>query len=455
MTNLWLPSIILGVLCAVAAVTYFSITYRKFGYIISPFNVPIFIMFGTLILIPVFATSDDAWKAIWIDDADEMSHYLAASANINLFGALLFFMVLVLLMALRKQNVQAPARGRLATFLKTVESINPRVINLACILCIVTFLSCCIIFNDGTFPLLNGKRSFYYETAISPFYQAANACLAALALYYGFTTIRHRKGVGWLAAIVVCQLLSASRGSLLTDTLAPIGVFALSFTNDESKRKKTVRRNSGILLPALLLIVLLLGLEIQSVRSGGGIGDASDLLNEFANGNTFSDVRDGALILRGFDEQYNGVPIMGLTYLAGLLTFIPASLSPLRQAWSWGRFTANSLVGLETVHFGFRGGWFMEAYVNFDIVGIIITAILLALLLYWMEGQYQSKLLMSQSNDATKIVLVLAVAKMAFASLICTTSVIELYSTLALIFFLLAASWAAKVFRDKRASSAN
>lgn len=82
-------------------------------------------------------------------------------------------------------------------------------------------------------------------------------------------------------------------------------------------------------------------------------------------GNTFSDFRDGALIVRQFHFVLNDSFLYGLTYFAGFLSFIPSSLSPFRLDWSWGRFSTNMLNGWTGEHFGLRGGQFMESYINF------------------------------------------------------------------------------------------
>ncbi len=90
-------------------------------------------------------------------------------------------------------------------------------------------------------------------------------------------------------------------------------------------------------------------------------------------GNSFSDTRDFALVLSFWDGQH----FYGLTYLAGLLAFIPRALSPFRDHWAIGVVTATMAGFSPTEHPGLRPGVFGEAYLNFGLVGVVLAGVLM------------------------------------------------------------------------------
>ena len=119
------------------------------------------------------------------------------------------------------------------------------------------------------------------------------------------------------------------------------------------------------------------------MRDGGHINGFGKLFNDIAYGNTFSDVRDGAYVLYGFDQKYDSF-LYGKNYLADLMSFIPSSISHFRSTWSYGAFSTNTLFGWEG-HYGLRGGWFLQPYINFGYMGVIIVGILYALIISYLE----------------------------------------------------------------------
>lgn len=130
---------------------------------------------------------------------------------------------------------------------------------------------------------------------------------------------------------------------------------------------------SAVLVPAALLVA--------SFRGGNDITQETinfeDMVSEFLYGNQFSDIRDFAWILSGFDGNY----LWGKTYFAGYTPFVPAFLSEFRQQWGWGRWSTE-VAGLDPLlHGGLRSGLFSEAYFNFGPVFMTILAILFGLFL--------------------------------------------------------------------------
>jgi oligosaccharide repeat unit polymerase len=94
-------------------------------------------------------------------------------------------------------------------------------------------------------------------------------------------------------------------------------------------------------------------------------------------GNSFSDTRDFALVLSFWDGQY----LLGKTYLAAIIAFIPRSLSTFRDTWSYGVVTATMAGYKPTEHPGLRIGRFGEAYLNFGLVGVALLGIFVGIVI--------------------------------------------------------------------------
>jgi len=105
-------------------------------------------------------------------------------------------------------------------------------------------------------------------------------------------------------------------------------------------------------------------------------------------GNSYSDTRDFAVVLGFWDGHY----FYGLTYLAGLMAFVPRFLSSFRDKWSYGVVTAT-LVGFKpTEHPGLRIGLFGEAYLNFGLLGVILVGLSVGYMLRWMDLSIKAQL---------------------------------------------------------------
>ncbi|MGV1754525.1 O-antigen polymerase [Agrobacterium sp. CG674] len=89
-------------------------------------------------------------------------------------------------------------------------------------------------------------------------------------------------------------------------------------------------------------------------------------------GNNFSDFRDYAWILSGFDGRF----YHGMTYLAGYMALVPSFISEFRNDFRMGIIT-STLAGLDPqFHAGLRPTLFGEAYLNFGISGVVFIATL-------------------------------------------------------------------------------
>ena len=88
-------------------------------------------------------------------------------------------------------------------------------------------------------------------------------------------------------------------------------------------------------------------------------------------GNSFSDTRDFALVL----SFWNGYHFWGMTYLAGIIAFVPRFLSPFRDTWALGVVTATMAGYSPLEHPGLRVGLFGEAFLNFGLMGVFLLSI--------------------------------------------------------------------------------
>ncbi|MCZ4224377.1 O-antigen polymerase [Pedobacter rhodius] len=122
-------------------------------------------------------------------------------------------------------------------------------------------------------------------------------------------------------------------------------------------------------------IVLVLGIGMSSVRAGeldtslilAGLGD------QILFGNSYSDLRDFAWVFAYWDHAL----LLGKTYLAGFMSFIPSFLSDFRTEWSIGKFTATTVGFDPLIHPGLRPGIFGEVFFNFGYLGVIILGVIL------------------------------------------------------------------------------
>jgi oligosaccharide repeat unit polymerase len=112
-------------------------------------------------------------------------------------------------------------------------------------------------------------------------------------------------------------------------------------------------------------------------------------------GNSFSDVRDFAVVLSFWDGKF----LWGKTYLAGLMAFVPQTLSSFRAQWSIGVVTAT-LVGFDpTSHPGLRTGISGEAYLNFGIPGVVAVGLIAGAIIRLVDSETKRALrLLPRSN---------------------------------------------------------
>jgi oligosaccharide repeat unit polymerase len=214
-----------------------------------------------------------------------------------------------------------------------------------------------LLFALGFQPFV--ARSLVFErTELRPFYnlwsQIVPLCAAGLVVY----------GAGWsrpgfVVLGIGAALLGIIGGNRTVAILTLIQV-AVILAMPRRFRNLLVVAAGGLALASAAVFTSLL--RADSSRSSNALGT-------FFFGNELTDMRDFAWILSGMDD---GQWLLGKTYIAGYLSFIPSYLMPFRETYSFGRISPL-LAGLDpTRHSGLRPPIFGEMYVNFGLPGLLI-----------------------------------------------------------------------------------
>ena len=209
-------------------------------------------------------------------------------------------------------------------------------------------------FYTGNFQ---NPRLFFMEHPIyRPIYNFVVSYFKVMVVILGAFCV-DSKNKKWALVLAVICLLGVSLGtrSSIIDSICYI---AFLFFISSGKKIKFWH---AVLFTAFVFIAVF---ALEIVRSG----HSSGVFYNIIYGNTFSDVRDFAWILSYWDFKY----IHGRTYISGIISFIPSSMSDYREIWAISRYT-NKFVGFDSlVHPGLRPGKFGEPFFNFGIIGVIL-----------------------------------------------------------------------------------
>lgn len=430
-------ALFLYVAVIISFVLYIVFKYRKRSYIISCFNISVFIYFVSYLLIPLFYFSKLSWRALGVTNIQEYRPYLDESVIINSLG------LLIMIASASFVEFGTIYKKKKAIF-KLSRYSNKIYIDIAFFITITAWYWIVYTYNNQGLPLFNGGRNFYLYQSISPVYLAANELLTIFGVYYGIRFAYEKTDLVKFILSAMTVLFTGSRASIFLSLLLPVLVIALykrkssgtMIRSKEKKRKKKAMRKMII----VVAILGILGLSLQFVRSGiQGSTKLLSLINELLYGNTFSDFRDGAFILHGYRAQYGQTRLLGRTYLAGLLSFIPTHSSSYRQIWSWGRFTTEELFGM-TGHFGLRGGNAMEAYLNFGITGVVIVSCLQGVVFGYLEKQFNYMILNEMENKIYEKYLFLFAILTLYNNLVVSSTMYNLYVDLLFLLILCSAS---------------
>lgn len=358
-------------ICLTVFIYYLIIKYNKRRYIISVFNVNLFIYAFTIFFMPIiFYFTDESWNALGIKQAVPMRYWLSKSVLINSLGFTVSLLVLMRGEFSRKKNTWIERK-----IIKLTPCINGSVLDVFFWMVIAVWYYIVFKYNH-TLPILNEGRSFYANLGISPIYLASNKIITLYTLYFGMTYINNKRNFLKFLLASFTVFSGGSRSSLLIEAITPLAIiYIYQIAKDKGRHimnnadKRRVVRKILFLLP----VIAVAGIIISLFRSGNIIG-LKLIIREAFYGNTFSDIRDGAHILKRFSEKGNSF-LYGKTYIAALISFIPSSVSNYRTIWSWGRFSTVYLFNMYN-HLGFRGGDSMEAYFNFGFLGVIFMGML-------------------------------------------------------------------------------
>ena len=349
----------------------------------------------------IFFRYNESWYALGIYRLDSMRFWLGKSLIINLIG---YSISLITLMYIEFFKIKVYHFEKYINIARI--NINDSLLNYIFWFIVVIWYYIVFRYNSGL-PMFNNSRAFFYNKSFSYIYQALNEIFVLYLLYYGIIVATKKKKYVCFIIALLTVFFQGSRSKILVQTLLPIIIWRMyvskrNYENKISVRKKIKQVNKKILI--IMPICAIVGICLGVFRADKSI-NLQTIISNFFFGNTFSDIRDGAFILKGFEAQNIGY-LYGKTYLAGVLSFLPSSISKFKHTWSWGRFTTMYLFGL-TDHFGLRGGNAMEAYINFGYFGVLAFSIGWGYILGMLENYFSRKLYLSNERINAKDYFVL------------------------------------------------
>ncbi len=211
--------------------------------------------------------------------------------------------------------------------------------------------------------LLRGRALFLQWHSLRPLF---NLTLSLYPIAFLFLAVRiiiyKEKGSAYWFAVLLCTtLLLGVRGILME------GLLTLFCVHCYSKRGR-ISLGKLILIGFCCLTVLLYLDQIRH-QSYNPLITLGMLFLQVFYGNTFSDTRDFGWILSNWNECF----VLGKTYIAGLVAFVPRFLSSFREQWSVAMFTSDLVEFNTEQHAGLRMGLFGESYMNFGLIGVAIV----------------------------------------------------------------------------------
>lgn len=339
-------------------------------YLFSPYSIVVLTFAFALLIVAPFQYNSEAWAVLGRPNAAPFWQYLDLSIGVNAAG----FALIVATMWWVERRPKPPHHP---PFIRRPPQIPIAAVAVALTCGVVIFLGCLAVV--GTIPLFGDRTVFNSQPSLRPVYNFANYLIlftTSAVVVWSFITRSWRYSFLVLAGLT-CMFFTGGRTSFLS-------VVELILLMWLYLRYRSRPLRATAVLAAGLGFVAIGGLFLASFRTGSEFDIASSLRTALY-GNTFSDVRDGAYVASAWDRYMSAEGLDGNTYLAGLMSFIPSSVSVFRESWSWGYFTTSSLFGF-TDHYGFRGGWSLEMYMNFGPAGVISAALACG----WILGRLES-----------------------------------------------------------------
>ncbi|MGU3645872.1 O-antigen polymerase [Microbacterium sp. C23T] len=400
-------------IAAVVTISYtiWKLTNRK--YLVSPYMIVIFTFAFALLIVAPFQYNDRAFQVISSTlTAGPFYSYLSLSIGVNSYG---FALIMATLWFVESRNT--PRRS--PPLVPRPPLIAITTVAVALLIGIVIFVGCLAVVR--TIPVFGDRTVFNAAASLRPVYNFANYLIffATSGLVVWSFILRSRRYILLIVVGLVCIFFTGGRTSLF----ATLELIALMWIYRRFQGH-TMRATGWIV--GLLGVFAVAGLFLASFRAGGEF-QLNGVLDSALYGNTFSDVRDGAYVAAGWDQRMAGASLGGNTYLAGLMSFIPSSLSSFRETWSWGYFTTASLFGWDD-HYGFRGGWSLEVFMNFGVFGVVLAALACGWLLGRLEAMFYAGVVQDQGAWYPNAYLWSWVGYGVFTVLIASSATYNLYS---------------------------
>ncbi|WP_206872453.1 O-antigen polymerase [Clostridium zeae] len=374
-------------------ISYLIYKYKMREYIFSPFNISIFISAFALLFISMLQYNDKAWEALGSSTAIAYIGNLNENMIINNIGFLVFIFTISYFEFFYKGS---------SGYLRVNDNfvIKDKLLIYFYVLCVALWWL--LIIKVGAIPVFGNRMIFDsgVNNSLRPIYLALNIIIVILVQYIFLKFINTKKV--YLIVLVVIGIIIifcvGSRGPFV-NLIANLTLFYIY-----SNRKRFEKPN--LIIVSALLITLVLGIGMLFIRHGNKIDTsfADKMEQEVMYGNTFSDIRDGAFVLNKYEDKFDGY-LYGKNYLADLMSFVPSSLSSYRQTWSWGNFTAKQLAGYED-HYGLRGGMFLQPYVNFSWIGVLVVAIILGIMYGLGEKSFHTNVLKEKDRFELRFIII-------------------------------------------------
>ena len=184
--SLLVITVLFSLISLISFIIWIFLKIRNKHSIFSPFSITLYIYVVALFIAPIFFGKDEAWYALGISDASTMQYYLCLSLIVNHFG----FIVFNLFMCISEFSKNKSGTDYIIK--QSSLGLRKIVLDIMFIICILSWYVIVLLFNRGI-PLLNGGRTFYLNSIISPVYLALNEIIRLLALFYGIRFLRKKK----------------------------------------------------------------------------------------------------------------------------------------------------------------------------------------------------------------------------------------------------------------------
>lgn len=394
--NISLITKVILIITALIFCVYVGYKFLKRKYVLSIFNMNFYIFAFALLVASWGQFTKEAWGFLGVDDPSRYYSYLDKIIFINCIGFLVYIIIAFLIefdyFKIKKINLEDKSTV-IASYIKE------EYISIILWLSIIGWIIMIII--GGEIPLFGNRMLFNSPELriIRPFYLILNYIIAIISVYFSFNYVltKNKAVLPNFIVGVITILLTANRGPLMFLLLNMFIVWIYLKNN-------IIKANKLIIIAVLVSLVLGISLSFIRAREFNFNGIIEKIKVEIIYGNTFSDIRDGAYVLKGYDEQYEGF-LLGKNYVADVISFIPSSMSEFRAKWSYGSFSTDTLFGMKD-HYGLRGGWFLEPYINFGYLGVIIIAIINGFALGVVEKIFWKYIICEKNKKFDKIQII-------------------------------------------------